>query len=246
MIKGHITICKVYSDGTQETVLNQANLVTAGLGSSLIDIQMGGGSDYVDGYGPYYFQVGTSSVDYSTKFDNNVSANFYRLSTAFDWKDYGEDTDYMIEKRYRGFYASSEGGEYKEMYGASAALSATIFSGSDDYFAKVTEGRITKVFLDSFESEIILDENTGNGKLISEVGLFAKNPKGFKEDTPILMAYRSFAGIPKTKEFSLVIHWSIGFLGLSRNIDDHYSGGVYISRGTLASSLTSSKSTYLL
>ncbi len=245
MIKGHITICKVYSDGTQETVVDRGNLITAGLGSSLIDIQMGSGSDYVDGYGPYYFQVGTNTVDYITKFDADVSANFYRLSSAFDWKDYGEDTDYMIEKRYRGFYASSDGGAYSEMYGASAALSATIFSGSDDYFAKVTEGRVTKVFIDSFESEIILDENTGNGKTITEIGLFAKNPKGFKEDTPVLMAYRSFAGVPKTKEFSLVIHWSIGFLGLSRNIDDHYSGGVYIHRKRLPANVKITRPPYL-
>ena len=55
--------------------------------------------------------------------------------------------------------------------------------------------------------------------------IFAKNPKGFKEDSPVLMAYRSFAAIPKNTEFSLVIHWSIGFLGLSTNIDDHYTGG---------------------
>jgi hypothetical protein len=207
---------------------------------------MGGGSDYVDGYGPYYFQVGTDTIDYATKFEAATSACFYTLSSPFGWADYGDNTDYEVTKRYRGFYASSEGGEYKEMFGTTAPLSSVIFSGSDEYFAKVTEGRITKVFMDSFESEIILDENTGNGKLISEVGLFAKNPKGLKEDTPILMAYRSFAGVPKTKEYSLVIHWSIGFLGLSRNIDDHYSGGVYIPVDTLAYDQTSSKPSYLL
>lgn len=227
MIKGHITICKVYSDGTQETVVNQANLITAGLGSSLVDIQMGGGSPHVDGYAPYYFQVGTNTIDYSTKFSPNTSANFYTLSAPFGWQDYGDDTEFTLYKRYRGFYASSEGGAYKEIFGTSAPLSSTIFSGSDEYFAPVTEGRVTKVFLDSFESEIVLDEDAANGKTISELGLFAKNPKGFKEDAPILMAYRSFAGVPKTKEFSLVIHWTIGFLGLSKNIDDHYTGGVY-------------------
>jgi hypothetical protein len=226
MIKGHITICKVYSDGTQETVLDKANLITAGLGSSLVDVQMGLGSSYTDGYAPYYFQVGTNTVDYITKFEPEVSSNFYKLSAPFDWDDYGEDSDHILENRYRGFYASTTGdGVYNEMFGASAALSATVFSGADEYFSTVKEGRITKVFLDSFECEIILDEKDGNGKTISEVGLFSKNPKGLKEDTPVLMAYRSFAGVPKTDEFSLVIHWVVGFLGLSTNIDDHYSGG---------------------
>lgn len=88
-------------------------------------------------------------------------------------------------------------------------------------------GKLTKFFMDSFEVEIILDEKSGNGKTISEIGLFVKNPKGFKEDTPLLMAYRSFAGVPKTEEFSLVVHWVIGFLGLTTNVDDHYTGGFH-------------------
>lgn len=227
MIKGHVTVCKVYADGTKETVLDKGNLITNGLGASLVDIQTGGGGSFVENYAPYYFQVGTDTVDYATKFSANVSSNFYRLSAAFDWEDYGQDTDCVIEKQYRGFYASSNGGAYAEMFGASAPLSSTIFSGTDEYFAKVTEGRITKFWLDSFEAEIILDEKSANGKTISELGLFAKNPKGFNQDSPLLMAYRSFAGVPKTKEFSLVIHWVVGFLGTTTNIDDHYAGGEF-------------------
>ena len=79
--------------------------------------------------------------------------------------------------------------------------------------------------MDSFESQIVLDEKTANGKAITEVGLFAKNPKGFIKESPLLMAYISFAALNKTEEFSLVINWTIGFLGLTPNIDDHYTGG---------------------
>ena len=224
MLRGHITICKVYSDGTEDTIIDRANLVTAGLGSSFIDIQRGQGSENVDGFSPYYFQVGTSSMDYDTTVA--TSSYFYQLSTPFSWDDYGDDTDFIVESKYRGFNASTDdgGSTYTELLFSSAALSSIAFSGTDEYFSTVKEGRLSKFFMDSFESEIVLDEKTGNGKEISEIGLFAKNPKGFKEDSPLLMAYRSFTPVTKTSEFSLVVHWSVGFLGISTNVDNHYTG----------------------
>jgi len=229
MIKGHITVCKVYKDGTQEVVLDRANLVTAGLGSAFIDLQTNTGSDYPDDYCPYYFQVGTDTIGYDTTPARQASSTFYQLSAPFDWSDYGEDTDLIIQQRYRGFNASTMSTArpltYTELLNTSAPLSSIIFSGSDEYFAKIKEGRVSRFFMDSFESEIVLDERTANGKSITELGLFAKNPKGFKDDSPLLMAYRSFAAVGKTSEFSLVIHWSIGFLGISSNVDDHYIGG---------------------
>lgn len=224
MLRGHITICKVYSDGTEDTIVDRANLITAGLGSSFIDIQRGQGSENVDGFSPYYFQVGTSSMDYDTTVA--TSSYFYQLSTPFSWDDYGDDTDFIVESKYRGFNAATDdgGSTYTELLFTSAVLSSIVFSGTDEYFSKVKEGRLSKFFMDSFESEIVLDEKTGNGKEISEIGLFAKNPKGFKEDSPLLMAYRSFTPVAKTSEFSLVVHWSVGFLGISTNVDNHYTG----------------------
>jgi hypothetical protein len=225
MISGHITVCKVYKDGTEEMVLDKANLVTAGLGSSFLDIQQNAGSDFIGDYTPRYFQVGTGVIGWSGTV-REASSTFYQLSAPFSWQDYGLDTDIELFKRYRGFNASTvDGGvSYTELLNTSAALSAVTFSGEDQYFGQVTEGRVSKFFVDSFESEIVLDENSGNGKSISEVGLFAKNPKGFGADSPLLMAYKNFDAIDKTADYSLVIHWSIGFLGISTQVDEHYTG----------------------
>jgi len=221
MIKGHVTICKVYSDGTKEVVLDKANLITAGLGSSYIDILQGGGSLSPADYTPAYFQLGTSTIDYSA--DSATSSYFYQLSTPLHWSAYGEDTDLTIVKRYRGFNASSTtplvaNATWGELFLTSALLSACTFSGSDEYFSYVQGRNITKFFMDSFEAAIVLDENTANGQAITEVGLFSKNPKGLHEDSPVLMAYRSFSAVNKEKIFSLVIHWTIGFLGLSTEV----------------------------
>ena len=239
MISGHITICKVYNDGTKETVLDRANLVTAGLGSSFLDIQQNAGSTYLEDYTPRYFQVGTSAIGYGPPHTRESSATFYQLSAPFSWSDYGNDTDINLVKRYRGFNASTvDGGvTYTELLMTSAALSSITFSGEDQYFGEVTAGRVTKFFADSFEAEIVLDEKSGNGKQISELGLFAQNPKGFEQDSPLLMAYRSFAAVDKTEEFSLVIHWVIGFLGISTNVDDHYTGTFHNSVANLHASI---------
>jgi len=226
MIKGHVTICKVHADGTQEVVLDKANMITKGLGSSSIDILKGKGSSYVEDFTPTYFQVGTSTIDVN-KFASDTSAYFYHLSSPLHWSGYGEDSDLYIDKKYRGFYASSEdgGSTYTELFGTSAILSSTIFSGSDEYFVRVKEREITKYLLNTIESEIVLDENSANGLDLTEVGLFCKNPRGFREDSPLLIAYRNFAPVTKSSEYSLVIHWTIGFLGLTPNIDNYYFGG---------------------
>ena len=38
------------------------------------------------------------------------------------------------------------------------------------------------------------------------------------------MAYKHFAAIDKTAEFSLAINWTVGFLGYSNKVDDRYTG----------------------
>ena len=103
MISGHVTICKVYSDGTKETVLDKANLVTAGLGSSFIDLIQNNGSQYSDDYTPRYFQVGTSDIGYTTTPARQASSTFYQVSAPFHFSAYGVDTNLIISKRYRGF-----------------------------------------------------------------------------------------------------------------------------------------------
>ena len=224
-ISGHITVCKVYKDGTSEVVVDRENLITAGLGYSFMNLLQGRGSSIQEDYTPRYFQVGTNDIGYAI--DDSASSFFYRLSGPFDWADYGDDTDLIVEDRYRCFLASSlDEITYTELLLASAAPSAVIYSGTDEFFGTITPSRITKFVLDSFASEIILDEKTGNGQSISELGLFIKNPRGLAEDSPLLIAYKKFTAIPKTADFSIIIHWNIGFLGISNTGDNVFTGGI--------------------
>ena len=224
MIKGHLTICKIYKDGTKETVLDHANMITAGLGSAFLDIQKREGSTVPSDYAPAYFQVGNgTSINFNAV---DTSSFIYQLSSPLSFLQYGEDTEVELVERYRGFFASSTDGiNFKELEQTKAPLSSVVFSGSDEQFVEITPGSVTKNFLDSFESQIVLDENTANGISITEFGLFAKNPKGLLRDSPLMMAYRSFNPIAKTPAFTLMINWTIGFLGLDANPDDHFHSG---------------------
>jgi len=226
MISGQISVCKVYNDGTEEIILDKANMITMGLGYSFCDILQSKGSLFVEDYTPTYFQVGTSGQGYDTAL--TTSSFFYGLSTPFDWQDYGADTDIEVEKQYRAFLVSSTdpaAGIWEEMLFTSALVSAVAYSGVDDYFGKVVPSRITKFYMDCFDSEIILDENSGNGKAITEVGLYIRNPRGVKDPSPLLVAYKKFDAIAKEKNFSIIIHWAIGWLGLSKETDYYYSPG---------------------
>lgn len=238
MISGHITVCKIYKDGTRKVVLDKSNLITKGLGSSYIDILENTGSPVVEDYRPRFFQIGTSSMGYDTQsVGTDTSAYFYQLSTPLHWSSYGNDTDLFVESRDRGFYASTiNPGELipgmvgqvtgTELVFSSAPLSSAIFSSvenSSSWFATISKNNVTKWFMDSCEIEIILDEATANGNTISEIGLFSKNPRGVSPITPLLMAYKKFTGIPKNSNFSLAFYWNIGFMGTS-SLDRNYTG----------------------
>lgn len=230
MISGHISICKVYKDGTKEIVLDKHNLVTAGLGLTIANLFTGVGSKFVEEYSPRYFQLGTDTIGYE---DTTTSAYFYKLSGALDWQAYGPDSDIEVKKKYRGFLVSSndDGATYNEHLLASAtSYSSIIYSGVDAYFGVVSPTKVTKYYMDSFSSEIVIDENSANGQSITEVGLFAKNPRGIREDSPFLLAYKKFNAIPKTAEFSIVMHWTIGFIGGS-SVDNHYTPGSRTNTG---------------
>jgi hypothetical protein len=217
MMQGHVTVCKVYKDGTQETVVDESNMITAGLYSAFLDILHQAGSKYAEDYRPRYYQFGTGT---NTLPANDTSSIFFSLSSPLSWSQYGSDSDMELYKRYRAFpvYNGSE------LQFEDPTFSAISYSGVDEYFAKIGGEYSTRIYYDSFESILTLDTNSGNGLTISEAGLFAKNPRGYAQDSPTLMAYKSFTGIPKTSDFSLIIRWSIGYVGISDTIDTRYNG----------------------
>ena len=97
------------------------------------------------------------------------------------------------------------------------SINAPIFAVSIKLILKVNN-LIVNVMIDT-------RINTMQLEIIFDSVKFAKNPKGLLRDSPLMMAYRSFNPIAKTPAFTLMINWTIGFLGLDANPDDHFHSG---------------------
>jgi hypothetical protein len=220
MMQGHVTVCKVYKDGTEEIVVDESNMITAGLHDAFLDILHQAGSPFAEDYRPRYYQFGTGT---NTLPSDDTSSIFFGLSSPLTWSEYGSDSDMKLQERYRVFPVSGS----SQVQFEDPTFSAISYSGTDEYFAEVGGEYSTRIFYDSFEAILTLDTNSGNGETISEAGLFAKNPKGYAQDSPYLMAYKSFSGISKTSDFSLIIRWNIGYVGISDTVDTKYNGQDY-------------------
>lgn len=200
MIQGNVKVTKIYSNGTAETVFDDSNIVTDGLGYSLVNILTNNGSTNIEDHQIAYFQLGNSKQDLSSV-NFFVKNNFYALSSAFEETDYGLESPLLLytnpQIRVQNDFDESENLVYFLSSGVFARLSENISTASYEN-------------TDVIKHRITLDENTANGKTIKELGLFLRNPDGAKgSDRTILAAYRALEKeIVKSPQFSINIDWS--------------------------------------
>jgi len=84
-------------------------------------------------------------------------------------------------------------------------------SASNFVFANINRQSVVGT-QDKVTFNLTLDENTGNGEDITEIGIFSKNP--FKEsggNVSYMVAYRSFSALSKGSGFALIFRWTIQF-----------------------------------
>lgn len=229
-MQGHLKVTEIYDDH-QEVVVDECNMLTDGISVDIVDILVGD-TAVLGGIKPNYLQVGVSTVDYDDSTDG--SSTFFHLSTPLSTADsYGNESYLELRNLYRSFVASSQDAAaanpvYQEMLFASAPLSATTPSSTPqkEWFAVVKPQHKSKIFLDCFAVRLKLDKNSANGYVLNEFGLFSKNPFGYKEDRPLLIAYKRLGvdgvtePITKRAEFELLVEWSVGFIGNSTTYDN--------------------------
>ena len=167
------------------------------------------------------------------------SSLFYHLSAPLTTAEaYGDETSLELDHLYRSFIASSDDAAaanpvYEEMLFSAAPLSATTVSSTStkEWFGVVEPVLRTKIFIDTFEVRLKLDRKAANGQVLTEFGLFAKNPFGYKDDTPLLLAYKKLqTSITKREDFDLLIEWSIGFVGNPGVYDNVTPGSTTVSQ----------------
>lgn len=192
-IKGHLTISKVYRNGTEEVVFDDHNIIVSGMGVALAHMFAVSGSDSILDYQIDRFQVGVSGSEAL-----ELSSTNQLSGPLSSFAEYGLDGDILAASGYH-------------------LINNTIVSLTR-YYGIIPQQNITRIDSNTVRYTIVIDEEScnsiirnGSQKSLNEIGLFVKNIKNNATVAPILVAYRHFDDILKTTDFSLVFRWSINF-----------------------------------
>jgi hypothetical protein len=194
-VKGHLTISKLYKNGSEEVVFDDHNIIVSGMGVALSHLFALSGSDSILDYQIDRFQVGVSGGTALELYSRN------QLSGALSSiSEYGLDSNVITTSGYQ-------------------ILNNSVV-GFATWFGLIPQQNISRIDDTTVRYTIVLDENAcnaanvvrnSNQKSINEIGLFVKNIKNNDPEAPILVAYRHFDEIKKTSDFSIIFRWSINF-----------------------------------
>ena len=190
-INGHLTIIKQYTDGQEEVVFDDHNVIVSGMGTGLTYMFTGSGSTSVLDYQIDRFQVGVSGPP-----TGGSTSAIYELSGPLTFAQYGGGSNLFIDVRDQ----------------------ITNITTTSLAAALIPANKRTKISDSSVRYTLVVDEEAcnsltsgGDDLNINEVGLLMKNPTGNAADRPILVAYRTFSNIRKTSDFSLIFRWTLNF-----------------------------------
>ena len=190
-INGHLTIIKKFTDGQEEVVFDDHNIIVSGMGVGLTYMFTGSGSNSVLDYQIDRFQIGVSGPP-----TGGETSAIYQLSGAATLAEYGGGSNLFIDIK-------------------DQMTNGTLTSNAA---ALIPANKITKISDASVRYTLVVDEEAcnsitrnSNDMNINEVGLLMKNPTGATDDRPILVAYRTFSNILKTNDFSLIFRWTLNF-----------------------------------
>jgi len=184
--KGHLQIYKVYPDHSRELVWDESNTITSGMGVGLSHLFSTSGSRHIDSYQIVNFAIGVSGDL------NDYGASTYKLVSPITTTQYGPNPGVNLES----FYPIENG-----------SISTNLTT-----FGRIKYNNIHKVNKTSVRFTIVLDQETCNTvEQLSEIGLFMRNPRGVSPESPILVAYRPFIPLTKTRDYSLIFVWTIQF-----------------------------------
>jgi len=192
-INGHLTIIKRMSNGEEEVLLDDPNIIVSGMGVGLSYLFAASGSNDIADYQIQKFQIGVSGPP-----EGGVTSGINELSGSLSSIDeYGTGSNLAI---YQG----------QQIVGSTLA--------NNRVFAEIPASKITRINENSVRYTLVIDEEAANDiqrdgrdRGINEIGMFMKNPTGYASDRPILVCYRTFSDIIKTNDFSLIFRWTINF-----------------------------------
>ena len=180
--RGHLEIVKLYPDGREEIHFSEQNVITSGMGHTLLKAFGNTGLSNISGYQIVYFQLGTSGHE------GNQMSSTGELSSALAVGDY-DTANFEISQH----NLSSGGTALNQAFGVIP------FS----YIKKISPTRVMY--------QIFVGEDACDGQSLNEIGLFSRNPDGSSTDGSYLCAYRYFPTLVKQDSFSVLFRWTIEF-----------------------------------
>lgn len=184
--KGHLEVVKIYPDGTEEVHFSDENVITSGMGLTLLNAFQGGvaAASAIEAFQIVYFQLGTSG--HAGLQVSSTGA----LSAALSAVDYGVIPNFELDTH-------------------NIQASATTYSA---VFGVIPFAYINKLSPTRVMYKIFVGDDACNNQTLNEVGLFSKNPIGASPvESSLLCAYRFFTALTKTPNFSVLFKWTIEF-----------------------------------
>lgn len=180
--RGHLEILKLYPDGREEVHFSEQNVITSGMGHTLLKAFSNTGLTNISGYQIVYFQLGISG-------DAGLQVSGTgELSSALSESDY-DAANFQLSIH----DLSSGAGAVNQPFGVIPFA----------YIKKISPSRVMY--------QIFVGEDACGGQPLNEVGLFSRNPDGSSTDGSYLCAYRYFPTLVKQDSFSVLFRWTIEF-----------------------------------
>ena len=199
-IKGHLEVYKVYSDGSEELHYSDHNVITSGMGVNLAHAFAADAGVDVSSFQANWMQIGTgaSSADIRNNATVQVSSRADLLS-SIPATQYGDVNTIGLKVSSMTYMTSAGSTAIKDFIKVPYA-----------FVHRVSDRKVMwRLVLNDSACNIV--DDAIHGGALCEVAIFSNNPTQATPDELYMIAYRAFANITKTNEFTLDFRWTIEF-----------------------------------
>ena len=199
-IKGHLEVYKIFKDGTEELHYSEKNVITSGMGLTLSYAFAADPAADVSSFQANWMQIGTGASTTGIVASGNVQVSSRAdLLSSIPRVQYGSENTIGLTTSAMSYMTSAD-------------------TTSEAAFVRVPPAFIHRVSDRKVMWRLVLNDSACNiadsavhGGALNEVGIFANNPMEVNPPVLKMIAYRAFANIVKTNEFTLDFRWTIEF-----------------------------------
>jgi len=198
--RGHLEIYKIYKDGTEELHYSEKNVITSGMGLTLSYAFAADANADVSSFQANWMQIGTGASTTAIVASSNVQVSGRAdLLSSVPRVEYGSENSIGLTTSAMSYMTSADTTSLKAFVRVPPA-----------FIHRVSERKVMwRLVLN--DSACNIADSAVHGGALNEVGIFSNNPMEVNPPVLHMIAYRAFANIVKTNEFTLDFRWTIEF-----------------------------------